>query len=79
LKLESQNHAMTNQQYLREAHRLFLQGSSFKTPAEAVEAGIKSVVDWCECLNQTRRKYGLGDWSSGTRQSQSRDVHFVNA
>jgi hypothetical protein len=63
----------SSQQYLREAHQVFLQGSSFKTPAEAVEAGIKSIVDWCECLNQIRREHALGDWSSGTRQSQTRE------
>jgi hypothetical protein len=58
--------------YLREATRVFLSNSSFKTPAEAVEAGIRSVSEWCDCLNRVRVAYGLNEGSN----RQTREAAF---
>jgi hypothetical protein len=51
--------------YLREATQVFLSDMSFKTPAEAVEAGVRSVTEWCDCLNRVRGAYGLAESSVG--------------
>jgi acetylornithine/succinyldiaminopimelate/putrescine aminotransferase len=77
LKLEQHNTGMANhvQKYLKEASRVFLQGSGLKTPAEAVEAGIKSIVDWCECLNKTRREYDLTESNEAALQ-RSRSIEL---
>ena len=49
----------TNEPYLRQAAKAFLQGLPYASPVAAVEAGARSLADWCECLNQTRARYGL--------------------
>ena len=45
--------------YLSRARETFLENLSFCTPIEAVDAGARSIQDWCDCLNETRAKYGL--------------------
>jgi hypothetical protein len=63
LKLEGQNRAMSNhaQAYLREANRQFLRDSGYTTPVEAVEAGAKTIVQWCELLTAIRNAFELND------------------
>ena len=43
--------------YLRAASRKFLEGTSFRSPVEAVESGAKSVLEWCDCLALARLEY----------------------
>lgn len=45
--------------YLQYARRLFLEGSRHRAPIEAVEAGERSISEWCHCLNRARLLYGL--------------------
>jgi hypothetical protein len=45
--------------YLSRARETFLENLSFGTPIEAVDAGARSIQDWCDCLNETRAQYGL--------------------
>lgn len=45
--------------YLSRARETFLENLSFCTPIEAVDAGARSIQDWCDCLNETRARYGL--------------------
>jgi hypothetical protein len=80
LKLELHHAFMANHgaKYLREATQVFLFNSSFKTPAEAVEAGVRSVSEWCDCLNQTRVFYGLNEGSNHqTRKSAFGESEMV--
>lgn len=66
--------------YLREATQAFLSDMSFQTPAEAVEAGAKSVVEWCDCLNRVRGAYGLAESSvGGNRLVQNASFESENA
>ena len=58
------------QKYLQEASRQFVQDSSFKAPAEVVESGMKSVVEWCECLNAIRNAHGLNAENGSKFQSK---------
>lgn len=44
--------------YLKLARQRFLDGTSHRTPIEAVEAGTKSVFDWCVCLAEARSEVG---------------------
>jgi hypothetical protein len=44
--------------YLQLARQRFLDGTSHRTPIEAVEAGTKSVFDWCVCLAEARSEVG---------------------
>jgi hypothetical protein len=43
--------------YLHAANRRFLEGTTFRTPVEAVEAGAKSIQEWCDCLANARLEY----------------------
>jgi hypothetical protein len=45
--------------YLMRAKDTFLQNLPYRTPIEAVDAGERSIQDWCDCLNETRARYGL--------------------
>lgn len=47
------------QAYLREANRQFLRDSGFNAPVEAVEAGVKTIAQWCELLTAIRNAYNL--------------------
>jgi hypothetical protein len=45
--------------YLSRARETFLENLPFGTPIEAVDSGERSIQDWCDCLNETRARYGL--------------------
>jgi hypothetical protein len=45
--------------YLSRARETFLENLPFGTPIEAVDSGVRSIQEWCDCLNETRAKYGL--------------------
>jgi hypothetical protein len=45
--------------YLKQARESFLENLPYRTPIEAVDAGVRSIQDWCDCLNETRARYGL--------------------
>jgi hypothetical protein len=45
--------------YLAEAAREFLDNLPCRSPAEAVEAGARSVEEWCACLVRARLACGL--------------------
>jgi hypothetical protein len=45
--------------YLSRARETFLENLPFGTPIEAVDSGVRSIQQWCDCLNETRAKYGL--------------------
>jgi hypothetical protein len=34
----------------------FLEGTRFRTPVQAVEAGARSIEQWCDCVNAHRQK-----------------------
>ncbi len=42
--------------YLKRAHKRFLSGTHFKTPAEAVESGQRSLQDWSRVLLEERER-----------------------
>jgi hypothetical protein len=46
----------TIQDYTRLATQEFLEDTRFKTPVEAVEAGKRSIEQWCDCVNAYRQK-----------------------
>jgi hypothetical protein len=46
----------TTQEYARLATQEFLEGTCFKTPVQAVEAGTRSIEQWCDCINAHRQK-----------------------
>jgi hypothetical protein len=46
----------TAQDYTRLATQEFLEGTRFKTPVQAVEAGTRSIEQWCDCINAHRQK-----------------------
>jgi hypothetical protein len=51
--------AKTN--YLQEAKKRFLEGTKFRTPIEAVEAGHRSAGEWCDTLALVRSEMGSRD------------------
>ena len=40
--------------YMKRAARKFLAGTRFRTPVDAVEAGIRTLTDWVDALNFER-------------------------
>ena len=47
--------------YAKIARRHFLAGTRFRTPVEAVEAGARTVEEWCECLANHRQRHTFGN------------------
>ena len=45
--------------YLNEASQRFLVNLPYRSPLEAVEAGARSLRQWCDCLNDARAAHGL--------------------
>lgn len=54
-----QNMSKRRETYMKEAASRFLENSPFRTPADAVEAGARTISEWCDCLNVARARYGL--------------------
>jgi hypothetical protein len=66
--------------YLSRARETFLENLPFGTPIEAVDSGVRSIQEWCDCLNETRAKYGLPhDPVSGELESISSDSSVAQA
>ncbi len=40
--------------YMKRATNRFLNGTGFKIPAQAVEAGLRSLTDWVQILSEER-------------------------
>lgn len=53
---------MRDENYLKLARQRFLIDLPFSTPNEAVEAGARSVTDWCLCLADAKSEFGRGDY-----------------
>jgi hypothetical protein len=62
LKLEPQTEPMPRmrrENYLQHARKSFLEGSRCCSPMEAVDAGERSILEWCACLNRSRLMYSM--------------------
>lgn len=47
---------MSRQSYLKRASDRFLKGTRFKTPCDAVEAGVRSLEHWAVILAEERER-----------------------
>lgn len=45
---------MRRTNYLKRASRRFLEGTRFKSPVEAVEAGARTLTEWADTLGEER-------------------------
>ncbi len=45
--------------YLKTARRMFLEGTPFTSPFDAVSNGARTIEEWCDCLRQLRLEYGV--------------------
>ncbi len=45
--------------YTRRAAWRFLDGLPYRSPIDAVQAGARSLVEWCEVLREERARAGL--------------------
>ena len=45
---------MKRTNYMKRATLRFLEGTKFRTPVEAVEAGVRSLGDWADMLAEER-------------------------
>ena len=64
--------------YYKRASRRFLQGTRHRTPAEAVEAGTRSLEQWVNILSEERELEGAYLQERKLRQQQRR-VDLVQA
>jgi hypothetical protein len=53
---------MRDANYLMLARMRFLNDLPYQTPNEAVEAGARTVTDWCMCLAEARSEVGRTDF-----------------
>jgi hypothetical protein len=58
---------MRRSSYLKRASRRFLEGTRYKSPVEAVEAGVLSLNDWVRTLSEEREV---------ERQYQEQRIHL---
>jgi hypothetical protein len=59
---------MKRTNYMKRAAQRFLTGTKFRTPVEAVEAGIKSLGEWADILQEEREL----EVSNGESRRQNR-------
>jgi hypothetical protein len=59
---------MKRTNYMKRAALRFLAGTKFRTPVEAVEAGIKSLGEWADVLQEEREL----EASNGENRRQNR-------
>lgn len=45
---------MKHTSYLKRASKRFLAGTSYRSPVEAVEAGVRSLGEWAQMLEECR-------------------------
>ena len=45
---------MRRTNYMKRASQRFLEGTTFRSPFEAVRAGVRSLVDWTQLLAEER-------------------------
>ena len=45
---------MNRKNYMKLANRRFLEGTRYKAPIQAVEAGVRTLEEWTDVLNQER-------------------------
>ena len=45
---------MRRTNYMKRASQRFLEGTTFRSPFEAVQAGVRSLVDWTQLLAEER-------------------------
>jgi hypothetical protein len=45
---------MKRTSYMKRASQRFLEGTRFRSPVEAVEAGVRSLIDWTQLLAEER-------------------------
>jgi hypothetical protein len=45
---------MRRTSYMKRASQRFLEGTKFRSPVEAVEAGVRSLLDWTQLLAEER-------------------------
>jgi hypothetical protein len=61
--------------YYKRASRRFLQGTRHRTPAEAVEAGSRTLEEWVTLLSEERELEGQFVQERKMRQQQRRVDH----
>jgi hypothetical protein len=59
---------------MRRASKKFLEGTRFRTPADAVEAGVKTLTQWVDALNAERERDWLEQTVSGSRALKAQEI-----
>jgi hypothetical protein len=65
---QSEGITMKRTNYMKRAAQRFLTGTKFRTPVEAVEAGLKSLGEWADILQEEREL----EASNGESRRQNR-------
>ncbi len=61
---------MKRTNYMKRATQRFLEGTKFRTPVEAVEAGVRSLGDWADMLAEEREAETLQNSMERRRQRE---------
>jgi hypothetical protein len=62
--------------YMKRAAKRFLAGTTCRIPAEAVEAGIKSLTEWVDILSEEREFDRMKHLESQARKA-GRSLHYA--
>jgi hypothetical protein len=65
---------MAKGNYLQEAKRRFLEGTEFRAPIDAVEAGVRTDQEWCDVLAAVRAEINVRD----DRRAPLADPTFID-
>ena len=65
--------------YLNRASRRFLEGTKYRTPYEAVEAGVRSLAQWTDILGEEREAEARYLQSRSLARRSSRPMRLIRA
>jgi hypothetical protein len=68
---------MKRNSYLKRASKRFLDGTKFKSPIAAVEAGIRSLESWVEILVEERENETLMILEQRTQRQRIRPEQII--
>ncbi len=70
---------MKRTNYMKRAARRFLEGTKYRTPVEAVEAGIKSLGEWADMLQEERElEASSNEIRRNTKTRPMQRIHAAN-
>jgi hypothetical protein len=65
---------MRTSPYFKRASKRFLTGTRYQTPCDAVAAGVKTLLEWSDILEEERNRFSAVQEQSVMRRQQRKPV-----